>query len=116
MSKELKDKIKSENTDNVFANNVYMDCKGRYAADREALTLTYFPENQGLPIKYFPFTGGNYQSPLVAVKVSSNAIGQLLHIECRAWFHEVKHVTKDKVGLIQFEVLIKDSTGEPKDE
>merc|ERR1711971_1346380 len=38
---------------------VYIDCFGRYAADQEALSLTYFPENQGLPSSFFPYTGGN---------------------------------------------------------
>lgn len=116
MTDELKTKIRETEGTTGNATNVYMDCKGRYDADREALTLTYFPENQGLPMKYFPFAGGNYQSPLVAVKISSTSIGQLLHIECRAWFHDVKHVTKDKEGLIQFEVQIKDSSAVPKGE
>ena len=116
MTDELKTKIRETEGTTGNATNVYMDCKGRYEADREALTLTYFPENQGLPMKYFPFAGGNYQSPLVAVKISSTTIGQLLHIECRAWFHDVKHVTKDKEGLIQFEVQIKDSSAMPKGE
>jgi len=116
MTDELKTKIRETEGTTGNATNVYMDCKGRYEADREALTLTYFPENQGLPMKYFPFAGGNYQSPLVAVKISSTSIGQLLHIECRAWFHDVKHVTKDKEGLIQFEVQIKDSSAIPKGE
>jgi hypothetical protein len=31
---------------------------------QEALAITYFPDNQGIPIRYFPFTGGNYQTPL----------------------------------------------------
>ncbi len=30
--------------------------------------------------------------------------GQLIHMECRAWFHGVIHDTKDKLGLIQFEL------------
>ena len=68
--------------------NVY-----RYAADEEALDmgLKYFPENQGetrqknirlnkmkpgvcnsragLPTSFFPYTGGNYHAPLVAIQV-----------------------------------------------
>jgi hypothetical protein len=31
-------------------------------------------------------------------------VGQLIHMECRAWFHGVIHDTKDKLGLIQFEL------------
>ena len=36
---------------------------------REALSFSYYPANQGIPLKYFPFRGGNYQAPLVAIKV-----------------------------------------------
>jgi len=107
--------------------SIFVDCQGRYPADREALGkdgLQYFPADQSLPIKYFPYTGqvkecpeGTacteriYHSPLVAVKVSprnENYKGQLIHIECRAYYKGVKHITKTKEGLVQFEVQIKD--------
>jgi len=44
----------------------------------------------------------------VAIKISPSKanIGQLIHIECRAWFTGVIHNTKDKMGLVQFEVMI----------
>jgi len=94
--------------------SVKIDCQGRYAADKEALEgsgLTYFPASKGLPIKYFPFEGKSkteaYHSPLVAVKVSPAKKGQMVHIECRAYYAGVKHVTKSKEGLVQFEVQIK---------
>jgi len=102
---------------------VYIDCFGRYAADQEALDmgLKYFPENQGLPTSFFPYTGGNYHAPLVAIQVDlgnpratcsstdsrpylASSCGQLVHIECRAWYDGVEHSTKDKAGLVQFEV------------
>jgi len=102
-------------------NNVWIDCKGRYAADQEALEdgIEYFPESRGLPFKYFPYAGKtkfengtvelNYHSPLVAIKITPKAssLGQLIHIECRAYYKGVKHVTKTKEGLVQFEVQIK---------
>jgi len=97
------------------ANNVYINCRGRYAADREALDggLEYFPANRGLPISYFPYTGksnGNFHAPLVAVKITPKAKqgGQLIHIECRAYYDGVKHVTKTKEGMVMFELQIKD--------
>jgi len=102
MSQRLKDIIvKSSNRDYIW-----IDCFGRYAADQEVFSIDYFPENQGIPTKYFPFSGGNYHAPLVALKVRENkeAWGQLQHIECRAWFDGVEHITKDKAGLVQFEV------------
>ena len=54
-------------------NQVWFDCRGRFAADREALNITYFPSSQGIPIdKYFPYEGGMYEPPLVAVKFNMN--------------------------------------------
>jgi len=101
--------------------SVYIDCNGRYAADQEALEdggLQYFPENRALPISYFPYKGkkrdpvtnvvtATYHSPLVAVKVNPKTRGQMVHIECRAYYKGVKQITKTKEGLVQFEVHIK---------
>jgi len=99
-------------------NNVYVNCRGRYAADQEALDggLEYFPANQGLPISYFPYqgkgagAGGNFHAPLVAVRITPKAKhdGQLIHIECRAYYKGVKHVTKSREGMVMFELQIKD--------
>lgn len=101
MSDQLKNIIvKSSNRDFVW-----VDCFGRFAADQEAFLVDYYPANQGIPIKYFPFHGGSYHQPLVAIKLRENkaAWGQLQHLECRAWFEGVTHNTKDKIGLVQFE-------------
>lgn len=96
--------------------NVWINCEGRYPADQEALDagMEYFPKSRAIPAKYFPYTGGkeisgnNYHSPLVAIKITPTpaTLGQLIHIECRAYFEGVIHNTKDKMGLVQFEVLI----------
>lgn len=102
MSQGLKNKIKAAGE----TNNIFFDCQGRYAADREGMTMEYFPANQAISLKYFPFSGGNYQSPLVAVKITPSVKGQLIHIECRAWYKGIVHDTKDKVGLTQFEVMV----------
>ena len=32
--------------------------------------------------------------------------GQLVHIECRAYYEGVRHDVKNKLGLVQFEVQI----------
>jgi len=128
LQEEKYEKMSSGLRNRIVANHaeddtdyVYIDCFGRYAADQEALSLTYFPENQGLPTSYFPYTGGNYHAPLVAIQVDlgdhqatcshtkerpylASHCGQLVHIECRAWFEGVQHSTKDKAGLVQFEV------------
>jgi len=94
---------------------VYLNCRGRYPADQEALEggLEYFPPNRGFPISYFPFkgrgpeAGGNFHSPLVAVKISPKPghEGQLIHIECNAYYRDVKHDTN---GTVTFELQIKD--------
>jgi len=89
-------------------NMVWIDCFGRYAADKEAFQFEYYPEHQGIPIKYFPYRGKKYayQIPLIALKIRQEKEnwGQLTHIECRAWYDGVYHNTKDKAGLVQFEL------------
>jgi len=111
---EVEEHLKNQGAD--VNKNVYINCRGRYAADQEALDggLTYFPANRGLPISYFPYMGkgpnANYHAPLVAVKISPKEGhgGQLIHIECRAYYDGVKHVTKTKEGMVMFELQIKD--------
>jgi len=95
-------------------NQIFVDCQGRYAADKEALDagMKYMPPSQGFPVKYFPYKGEkkHYHSPLVVVQFDTSAmenfIGQLIHVECRAYYKGVVHTTKTKTGMVQFEVLL----------
>jgi len=108
----MSDELKNIIVKSVDRNFVWVDCFGRYPADKEAFEVEYYPSNRGLPIKYFPFKGGNYHSPIIALKFKENkaAWGQLQHLECRTWFEGVEHQTKDKIGLKQFEVHILKAT------
>jgi len=89
---------------------IWVDCHGRYPADKEVLaqegSITYTPGGQGIGLKYFPYQGTAYGTPIVAVKFKNLPVGQLVHVECRAWFHGVVHNSRDKEGLTQFEILI----------
>jgi len=96
--------------------NIWIDCNGRNAADQEAVEgrLAYYPASRAIPISYFPYLGQRnqvdkdigYQSPLVAIQVEPKEPGQLVHMECRAYYRGVKHDKKDKLGLVQFEVQV----------
>jgi len=112
MTTELKNIIKDEED----KNQIWFDCRGRFPADSEALKMTFFPKSQGIPLKYFPFQGGYYEPPLVAVKIHLNEanVGQLIHVECRAWYEGVKHETRDKSGMVMFEVILNEIEGDPK--
>jgi len=118
--KELKKHLEGDEGIKKYNNtNVWIDCQGRYAADKEALegNIEYFPKSRGLPFKYFPYAGKtknedgsvklNYHPPLVAIQFKPKVLGQLIHIECRAYYKGVNHVTKTKEGLVQFELQIK---------
>jgi len=93
-------------------NQIWVDCQGRYPADKEvvAAAMSYYPSSQGFPTSYFPYEGkkDEYHSPLVAVQfdIPEQYIGQLIHVECRAYYSGVKHETKSKAGLVQFEVIL----------
>ena len=90
---------------------VYIECHGENAADEEALsTITYFPSHQGVPMGFFPHqVRSNLISPAVAVQFQNVPRGQLLHIECKAWFKGVVHERKERMGLVHFELLIEGS-------
>jgi sodium/potassium-transporting ATPase subunit beta len=101
------------------ADSIFIDCNGRGAADKEALHggLEYFPKTRAIPINgFFPYKGQGidingkektaYHPPLVAVRVTPKQPGQLIHIECRAYFRGVEHSKKHKLGLVQFEVQV----------
>jgi sodium/potassium-transporting ATPase subunit beta len=100
------------------SSNIWIDCNGRNSADAEAVSdgLQYFPASRAIPMDYFPYEGQKnpdpktakigYHSPLVALQVSPKTKGQLVHLECRAYFRGVIHSKKNKLGLVQFEVQV----------
>jgi len=108
MTKELRESIQDKAEEEL--DYIWVDCHGRYPADKEVLaksgSITYTPEEQGIGLKYFPYQGTAYGTPIVAVKFKNLPVGQLVHVECRAWFHGVVHNSRDKEGLTQFEILI----------
>ena len=93
---------------------IFVDCQGRYPADQEALKagMSYMPKSQGFHRKYFPYKGdsNHYHSPLVAVQFDTSKmtrfVGQLIHVECRAYYKGVIHNAETKTGMVQFELLI----------
>ena len=87
---------------------VYIECHGENAADEEALSsITYFPDHQGVPMGFFPHqVRTNLVSPAVAVQFTDVPRGQLIHIECKAWFKGVVHDRKERMGLVHFELLL----------
>jgi len=92
-------------------NQVWVNCVGKYPADREMLNeVKYFPATRGYPAKYFPYMNQNdYLNPLVAVQFRPNwpqANGQLIHIECRAWAKNIGYSRRDKIGIASLELRI----------
>jgi sodium/potassium-transporting ATPase subunit beta len=56
---------------------------------------------------FFPHqVRSNLVSPAVAVQFTDVPRGQLLHIECKAWFKGVVHERKERMGLVHFELLV----------
>ena len=104
---------------------VWVNCQGKYPADKEMLAekdaITYFPESKGFPSKYFPYQNQeDYLSPLVAVKFTPSwkkkeyGVGQLIHIECRAWAENIGYNRRDKIGISVFELHIMDQDATDK--
>jgi len=109
---KMPDHLKTRVKDGQGDDEVYINCEGRFPADSEgddlqSLDLQYYPETQAISRKYFPYLNSkNYHSPMVAVKINNPPKGRLLHLECKAWYKDVKHNRKDKLGLTQFEVMV----------
>merc|ERR1711953_1239259 len=78
--------------------------------------IKYFPKTQGFPNYYFPYTAQpDYLSPLIAVQFNvAKNIGQLIHIECRAFAKNIGYNRRDKIGISVFEIQVHDSTSVPK--
>lgn len=104
MSKELKEIIRTSND----TDQVYIDCKGRFPADVEGVSLEYFPANRAIPTYFFPFSGGNYQSPLVAVKVRAKVKLSLKTVFTNCVFAtEIKHkICHNSIVNFSFILLI----------
>lgn len=89
-------------------NQVWVECKGESPADEENIgPMTYFPTDRGFPKKYFPYVNQKgYKSPLIAVRFDDPKIGQLLHIECRAWAKNIGYNRMDRLGKAHFELMV----------
>ncbi len=46
----------------------------------------------------------NYTSPIIAVKFNSLPVGQLIHVECRAWAKNIRYDKRDRMGISHFEL------------
>jgi len=71
--------------------------------------IEYFPPLGGFPSSKFPYLNqDDYLSPLIAVKFKNPAVGQFLHIECRAWAENINYHRRDRVGIAHFELMVHD--------
>ena len=105
---EMPDHIKKQIRSN--RNRLYLDCQGENPVDREILIgkVDYFPSNQGISFRYFPYNQAhkNYHNPVVAVKFKNLPVNTLLHIECKLWAKGIEHSRKDRRGQVHFEVYL----------
>jgi len=106
MPAELQERIRN----NYQREQVWVSCDGENAADREGMgDIAYYPTDGGFPAKYFPYLNTEgYLSPLVAVKFKNPVVGQLLHIECRAWAGNIRYHRRDRMGIAHFELMVHD--------
>ena len=112
MPEELKTHIgKQTNKDQVWVH-----CQGKNPADKEILeNIEYYPATRGFSNNYFPYMRqDDYLNPLVAVQFSprlegGRGIGQLIHIECRAWAQNIGYNRRDKIGCTAFELQVFDN-------
>ena len=116
LPKEMPEELKMHIGKQRDKNQVWVHCQGENAADREIVNgnIEYFPKTRGFPAKYFPYKGQlYYQSPVVAIRLKNIPVGQLVHIECRAWAKNIGYVRMHRIGMVHFEIFMLDNaTGE----
>jgi len=90
-------------------NQVWINCRGEYPADVENIkSIKYFPKTRGFPGEYFPYTKqAGYLSPLVAVQFEPKNVGQLLHLECRAFARNIVYSRRDRIGIVHLEIFLR---------
>jgi len=90
---------------------VWVDCHGENPADVESMgEIEYFPKAAGFHSKYHPYLNQKgYANPLIAVQFKNPKVGQLIHIECRAFAGNIGYDRRDKLGKAHFEVLVHDA-------
>ncbi len=110
MPQELVSHIQKEKKAGKDVNQVWLDCHGENPADVEALgPIKYYPESRGFPAYYFPYENKKgYMSPVVAVQFTKPTLGQLLHVECRAWARNIGYNRADRIGMVHFELFVLD--------
>ncbi len=120
-SKDIPDELKTHldgQPDSFNWEQVWVNCQGENPADREAIKkIEYFPKDRGFPGMYFPYLtesekqvdlAKDYQSPLVAVQFVGLKVGQLVHVECRAFAHNIEYDRMHRKGMVRFEFLVLD--------
>lgn len=118
LPEDMPESLKSHIKRQTDKEQVWVNCEGENAADQEAMDssigkkpkLKYYPASQGLPELYFPYMKqDHYESPIVAVQFMNPPIGQLLHVECRAWAKNIDYNRLDRIGMVHFELLVLDN-------
>jgi len=95
-----------------YRDHVWVDCHGENAFDKDVLKskVTYSPASRGFSSIFYPYMNAQgYQSPLLAVQFEDLPVGQLMHIECRAYAGNINYDRKDKIGKAHFEIMMHDS-------
>ena len=42
----------------------------------------------------------------MAVKLNKVKVGQMVHVECRAWARNIKYDRRDRIGIVHFELIV----------
>lgn len=105
--KDTTDVVKKLVKDNKFGKTIWVHCDGENENDKEYLGHIDYHPHQGFPAYYYPYLNTpGYKTPIVAVQFKGVERNVLINVECTVWAQEIKHVTKTKLGLAHFELLI----------
>ncbi|CAH1782013.1 unnamed protein product [Owenia fusiformis] len=87
--------------------DVMITCHGESPADDENMGPVKFWPAAGMPFEFFPYRNQpGYKSPLVMAQFLRPAYGVVIQVRCMAWANNIYHDTTDKMGSVNFELLV----------
>ncbi|XP_018016789.1 sodium/potassium-transporting ATPase subunit beta [Hyalella azteca] len=108
MPQDLKDHIAAEQAakGGKIPKMIWMSCEGENPADQEYVGPIRYSPWRGFPSYYFPYRNTpGYLSPIVALEFTRLQPYVLINVECKAWAKNIVHDSKNRLGLVHFEIL-----------
>ena len=95
--------------------SIAFNCNGMYEPDKERIgSLSYIPPN-GIDGRFYPYAVmDNYHQPIAMVKFNSLPKNRVVMVECRAYAKNIEQEVESRMGMVTFELFLKDYASSDK--